>query len=141
MRSMTRNTIFPRFGLVALGLCMNPAALAQAALDRATLKAELFGVELSGYEIASKTPWRECIAPDGTTLYTFAGEVTVGRLTISQTAQACFSYAPTFPGSACFSVSREAGGYRFAGGVEGTFVATRVRRGVTACRSEDVPVG
>lgn len=105
------------------------------------LRAEMLGVHLYGVESSSGIKWDECIAPDGATVYTVrppfghAPIVDQGRLQVTDDGQMCFSYPPQGdPEPACFRALRRTEGYVFVGvDGTGTFLATRVERGVTSC--------
>ncbi|MBI1339192.1 hypothetical protein GC169_03120 [bacterium] len=114
------------------------------AMTAEEIRSELFGVDMSGFT-SSFSPegpvaWRECIEPEGATLYDFAGEVRRGRLTVSDEGGACFAYEDTaFESESCYRVSRVGtAGYVFWGG--GVFHATKVVRGVRRCEGADVPI-
>jgi len=113
---------------VAGALCAAGAATAQnSVLSTDEIRAELFGVRLTGVNDGFVgVPWEECIDPTGATRYRFGAVQDQGRLSVDEAGLACFAY---LSGSrSCFVVAREGGNYRF-----GSFVTTRVERGVTSC--------
>ncbi|GAM98761.1 hypothetical protein U91I_02397 [alpha proteobacterium U9-1i] len=118
--------------MAALGAQATAKSLA---LTAAEARSELFGVELVGVVEGDETPWRECIAPDGTTLYEIEERVDAGRLTITADGQACFSYASSnYDRTSCWGVSRDGDdNYRFSTAASPDFVTRIVRRDVARC--------
>ncbi|MGE0740876.1 MAG: hypothetical protein AB7O98_05995 [Hyphomonadaceae bacterium] len=110
------------------------AAFAQSqVLTAEEVRRELFGVELIGVHERDGDSWRECIDPNGRTLYEAFGRSERGRLAVTADGRACFTYDGDSYTS-CFVVQREGAGYRFE-----DFVTRSVRRGVTNCaRGEDL---
>lgn len=103
------------------------AAAQTARLSADEARRELFGVELIGVNEADGGDWRECIEPNGRTVFRRGAESLEGRLNIQPSGQACFDYGAA-GGLACFAVVREGDNYRF-----GDFVTREVRRGVRDC--------
>jgi hypothetical protein len=143
---MMGEALWVRFAGMALAAAlMSGVATAQGApnapLGAKDLRAEMFGVHLYGVESDSGIKWDECIAPDGATVYTVRPPfghppiVDEGRLAITDAGQMCFSYPPVGdPEPACFRVVRRPDGYVFVGvDGSGTFLTTKVERGVTSC--------
>ncbi|MEQ1810928.1 MAG: hypothetical protein ABL889_13435 [Terricaulis sp.] len=103
------------------------AAAQTARLSAAEARRELFGVELAGVNETYGDEWRECIEPNGRTVYTRGDERLAGRLEIRPDGQACFNYPPETAWS-CFGVVREGENYRLD-----DFITRTVRRGVRDC--------
>jgi len=130
--------------MLRLGLALSLAALSLAAaapLDASSARRTFFGVEMSGVMLGEtkEVPWRECVDPQGRTVYTFAGAVDQGKLRVREDGALCFSYKSSgFADEGCFAAYREAKGqFRFVGlDGESVFVTRRIRPGVKAC-----PVG
>ena len=114
----------------------------QSIVSAAEAQQELFGVRLSGEMVANGAQWSECIEPDGRTVYRIEDVEMVGKLSITETGQACFSYAQSqYSRKSCFRVSRGDVGYTFWGGIEGVFHATSIERDVRECPAGDTPLG
>ncbi|MDP3737210.1 MAG: hypothetical protein Q8R02_07465 [Hyphomonadaceae bacterium] len=136
----------PRFAILAL------AALAVAAPAAAQLKkgagvplkeaeatAALHGIEMQGYSPTLGISWKECIQPNGETLYTTPDGVRNGKLLVSPRGEACFSYEDDdYASISCFITTRNgADGLRFEG--FGTiFITTRITKGVKVCKPYDL---
>jgi hypothetical protein len=117
-------------------MCFGATATAKSlVLTAAEARSELFGVELSGIVEGEATSWRECIEPDGDTLYEIDGTLDRGRLTISDNGDACFSYASSnFTRVTCWSIERVGrNDYRFSYPGSSVFVTRVVERGVRQC--------
>lgn len=130
---------------ILIGIVMTLAAgpaLAQAAgqaMSSAQLKSGLFGIEMSGYSPTFNFQWRECIQPDGKTLYETPDGVVNGRLTISPNGEACFSYEDDgYATTACYVTKQAGKGFRFEGEFDVVFVATKVVTGVKSCKPQDL---
>jgi hypothetical protein len=127
------------FLLAAVTALATGAALAapnNEPLTAEVMRKELFGVRLTGIVVQTGTPWSECIEPNGRTLYRIEGGAREGRLTITDEAQACFTYPET--GKSCFRGQRSPRGYLFYSvGGGATFSVTKVERGVKECVASD----
>ena len=111
-------------------------------LNADELRAELFGLAMEGVSGTTKNRWRECIAPDGETVYHLEGVEMHGRLNVTSAGLACFSYAhQDYDSPVCFKVSRSGDGYTFWGGSEGVYKTQNVVRGVEACPVDMPPIG
>jgi hypothetical protein len=105
------------------------------------LKAEeatkaLFGIDMEGFSPTENMEWRECIQPNGETLYEIPKRVLKGQLRISKEGQACFSYNDTdYQVEGCFWVVKTDKGFRFES--DGSvFITTVVVTGVKSCKPE-----
>lgn len=132
--------------LVSLGMIFSLAAGGVAygqswrdnVLSSDEIRAELFGISLSGKTGYARLPWQECIQTDGLTDYSFGGLRTHGQASVSESDQLCFKYAiENFEKSYCFKVSRRAENYVFWGGSNtsgnGIFISTKVERHIDKC--------
>jgi hypothetical protein len=136
-----------RFGMVtaAAALLASPA-LAQLQreferLGEKEARAALFGVDLQGHSPTYGFSWRECIQPDGETLYETPHEVLRGRLTITPGGEACFAYEDDqYSNMACFVAYRTANGLRFQteGPAPIVFVITKIVTGVKSCKPQQL---
>jgi hypothetical protein len=131
---------------VAAALLASPA-LAQLErglgkpLTEAEAKAALLGIDMQGYSPTYGMSWRECIQPNGETLYETPDYVLKGRLLVTPGGEACFSYEDDqYSNLACFVTHKTASGLRFQ--TEGpepiVFLATKVVRGVKTCNPRDL---
>lgn len=128
----------PKAMMMAAALLVSAGATATAkslTLTATEARSELFGVELSGIIEGEDSRWRECIEPDGDTLYEIDGTVDRGRLTISDDGQACFSYASSnYTRVTCWSVERVGrNNYRFTFPGSSVFETRVVERNVRRC--------
>jgi hypothetical protein len=128
---------------LAMGLAASPAAAQIAkdgfAMNAVQLKSALFGIEMSGFSPTYGFAWRECIQPDGQTLYETPEGAMKGRLTISLKGLACFAYEDDgYSTPACYTTLRTTAGFRFEGEVEGVFVAKQVVTGVKSCKPQEL---
>lgn len=117
-------------------MCFGATATAKSlALTAAEARSELFGVELSGIVEGDGSVWRECIEPDGDTIYEIDGTLDRGRLTIADDGQACFSYASSnFARVTCWTVERAGrNNYRFTFPGSSVFETRVVERNVRRC--------
>ena len=136
----------PRSAILALAaLAFAAPAAAQlkkgsgVPMKEAEAKASLFGIEMQGYSPTQGISWKECIQPNGETLYTTPDGVRNGRLLVSPAGQACFSYEDDdYASISCFTTTRNgADGLRFEG--FGTiFITTRITKGVKVCKPHDL---
>src|SRR5262245_43274794 len=102
------------FAVIAVALLAAPAGaqLAKGSGERlkgeAEVKKALLGVDLQGYSPTENLSWRECIQPDGETLYETPREVVKGRLFINPEGLACFAYEDTnYSVASCFWTYRQ----------------------------------
>lgn len=133
-----------RSAIVLLAMCLaagfafadsKPAS--NEPLSAAAMKAELFGVRMSGVVVQTGEPWSECIEPGGRTLYEIGDYISEGVMEITPEGQACFTYPGS--GTSCFRGQRAPKGYMFyAVGGGGSFYATKVERGVKKCIATDL---
>jgi hypothetical protein len=116
-------------------------------LNQAELKKALLGIDMMGFSPSENMSWRECIQPDGETLYEIPDQVLKGRLDISPDGRACFSYADTeYSSVGCFWTYRQGkDGLRFeadykltTGEPASVFVTTKVVTGVTSCKPKSL---
>jgi hypothetical protein len=126
--------------VLAVSLFVAAPAVAQtAAMSGAQLKTALFGIEMSGYSPSYEFSWRECIQPDGKTLYETPDGVVNGKLTISAKGEACFSYEDDgYRTQACYLTRKTDKGFRFEGDFDSLFIATKVVTGITSCKPQDL---
>jgi hypothetical protein len=129
-------------GLMAVALAAPATAqLARdaAALTEAQLKTALFGIEMTGFSPTYNFSWRECIQPNGETMYYTPEGVMRGRLTITNTGLACFAYEDDgYTTPACYKTKQTDKGFRFEGDFNSLFITTRVVKGVKTCRTDDL---
>ena len=134
---------FAIFALAALAFAAPAAAQlkkgAGVPLKEAEAKGALFGIEMQGYSPTLGISWKECIQPNGETLYTTPDGVRNGRLMVSPAGQACFSYEDDdYASISCFTTTRNGpGGLRFEG-FGAIFITTRIITGVTVCKPHDL---
>lgn len=125
--------------VLAVSLIAAPAVAQTAAMSGAQLKSALFGIEMSGYSPTSNFSWRECIQPDGKTLYETPDGVVNGKLTISAKGEACFSYEDDgYRTQACYLTRKTDKGFRFEGDFDSLFIATKVVTGIRSCKPQDL---
>lgn len=134
-----------RGGLLALLLvgAMTSPALAQLKpeaeqwLTQDEARAALLGVDMDGYSPSSKMAWRECIDPQGTTLYETPFGVQNGVLEVNAWGEACFAYDDDdYASWQCFRVRLTGTGIVFENDFGDVFVTTSLVRGVRTCRAE-----
>ena len=114
--------------------------------DPGEVKKALLGVDLHGFSPTSNMSWRECIQPDGETLYETPTEVVKGRVFINPEGLACFAYEDTgYTAASCYWTYRQANGLRWesdtktiGGEPQSVFVATKVITGITSCKPESL---
>ncbi len=131
-------------GALASALVLVAPALAQlksgsgAPLTEKEATAAVMGIDMEGYSPTERMSWRECIEPDGETLYETPDRVLKGRLAISPEGEACFSYDDSdYAAVWCFAVYRSGDGLRFEG-AGSLFVTTKVIRNVKTCEPQDL---
>jgi hypothetical protein len=116
-------------------------ALAKA-LSAAEAKKVFFGLDMTGVYEADGTPWRECVKPNGETIYWYRGTVDLGRLTIRNDGALCFAYKSSDYSQVdnCYTATRQGGGYRFTHVADPTsvFVAKQAKS-IKACPDPDAP--
>ncbi len=109
------------------------------ALAGTKLREALFGIEMSGYSPTFGFSWRECIQPNGDTMYYTPGGVMHGKLTISGTGQACFAYEDDgYRTPSCYTTKQTEKGLRFEGEFDSVFITTKIVKGVTTCSPDDL---
>lgn len=119
-------------------------AFAQVAGDGMVLgarqvKAALFGIEMTGYSPTAGFSWRECIQPNGETMYYTPSGVMKGRLTISLKGEACFAYEDDgFATPSCYITKQTEKGLRFEGEFDSLFITTKIVKGVKTCSPDDL---
>ncbi|MFN7056103.1 hypothetical protein [Hyphomonas sp.] len=119
------------------GLAGTARAQGNEPLTAEVMRAELFGIRMSGIVVGYGISWNECIEPGGRTLYEIEDRVLEGVLEITDEAQACFTYPGT--GTSCFRGQRSPRGYLFRSVDDGTlFHATKIERGVRRCIASDL---
>jgi hypothetical protein len=132
--------------IVAAALLASPA-LAQLVpglgkpLTEAEAKAALLGVDLQGHTPTGGYSWRECIQPNGETLYETPYEILKGRLLITPGGEACFAYEDDgYSTMACFVTHKTANGLRFQteGPAPIVFLATKIVTGVKSCQPQQL---
>lgn len=128
-------------GLAApAGATQDPAPLLP--MSAAEVRATFFGVDMGGVTWGDGEPWRECIEPEGDTVYYFVGETRLGRAWVEDDARLCFTY-PESDGDtppACFQAFRRGDGFVFYSRFNGVFIAEFVNPGVKTCPRE-IPIG
>lgn len=123
--------------LLSAGAAADPKAAGNEPLTAEAMKAELFGVRMSGVVVQTGQPWAECIEPGGRTLYEIGDYISEGVMEVTEGGQACFTYPGT--GTSCFRGQRAPKGYMFYGiGGGGSFHANKVERGVKKCIASDL---
>jgi len=127
-------------GLALVGL---PAAAQLAkggpVMDAGQVKGALFGIEMTGFSPSYGFSWRECIEPDGDTLYETPDGILNGRLTISPKGEACFAYEDDgYKTPACYRTRKTDKGFRFDGAFDSVFVTTKVVTGIRSCKKQDL---
>jgi hypothetical protein len=128
-----RVTIFSAILLAAVA----PAVAATLSADQA--KKIFFGYDMAGYLAGENTKWHECIHPDGTTTYWFAGTIDDGRLRIRDDGVLCFSYKSTnYQNEGCFTAQRNGSNWRFTDENDpSTVFVTTHTRSVKACPTKE----
>lgn len=132
--------------VVAAALVLASPALAQLKqgygkpLNEAETKAALLGIDMKGYSPTGRFAWRECIQPNGETLYETPAGVMKGRLEVTPTGQACFSYEDdNYSTVGCFVTYKTTdSGLRFEGPDEYLFITTKIVTGVKSCKPNEL---
>jgi hypothetical protein len=132
----------------ALALLAAPAAaqLAKGSgggkMSQEQAQAALLGVDMQGYSPTYRIEWRECVQPDGKTLYETPDGVKNGRLVIDVHGQACFAYEDdAFQSWGCYRVENASRGFIFSDEYGSLFITTSVKRGVKSCKPSDDLIG
>jgi hypothetical protein len=110
-------------------------------LTETEAKEALLGIDMRGHSPTLGFSWRECIQPNGETLYETPHEVLRGRLLIAPGGEACFSYEDDgYQDLACFTAHRTGNGLRFQteGPAPIVFLATNIVTGVKSCQPRDL---
>lgn len=138
---MKRRTFkFLGFAAVLAAALLASPALAQLkgggtgkTLNEAEAKAALLGIDMQGFSPTYRMQWRECIQPNGETLYETPAGVMKGRLIISPSGEACFSYEDDgYASISCFVTYQKGATLHFEG-LDSLFVTTRIVTGVKSC--------
>ena len=112
----------------------------------AEVKKALFGMDLHGFSPSENFSWRECIQPDGETLYETPSEVVKGRVFVNPEGLACFAYEDTgYSVASCYWTYRQGKGLRWESDVktltgepQSVFVTTKVITGIKSCKPESL---
>jgi hypothetical protein len=124
-------------GFLAEAASAGPKPSGNEPLTAEAMKAELFGVRMSGIQVQTGEAWSECIEPGGRTLYEIGDYISEGVMEITDRGEACFTYPGS--GTSCFRGQRAPKGYIFHGvGGGGSFYANRIARGVKKCLASDL---
>lgn len=111
-------------------------------LDAAQVRAEVFGIDMEGHTPSFGFSWRECIDPDGRTLYETPAGIQRGQMVLVENGMVCFSYDDDgHANRSCYNVSRTSAGFVFEGAEGSLFIATRVVRGVKSCKPNSDLIG
>jgi hypothetical protein len=129
-------------GLYALAAAPEAAAQlakgARLALTGEEARGRLYGVDMSGFSPSFSMSWRECIEPDGETLYETPMGQQKGRMTVSDEGVVCFAYEDTqYRDQSCYTVTIGKNGLVFHGDLGGVFVATSIVTGVESCTPDN----
>ena len=109
------------------------------ALTEKETAAAILGIDMQGFSPSEQFSWRECIQPNGETLYETPAGVVKGKVLISPQGEACFSYEDTdFSRVSCFATFRSGDGLRFEGLGGTLFLTTKVIRNVKTCKPKDL---
>lgn len=134
-----------RSWLLAIAVSLCAAAPSQAQLkpeadrwlDQEEALAALLGIDMDGYSPSAGMTWRECIDPQGTTLYETPFGVQNGVLEVNDWGEACFAYDDDdYATWQCFRVKLTGSGLVFENDFGDVFVTTSLMRGVRTCRPE-----
>ncbi len=102
-------------------------------------EAAILGIDMQGFSPSDRFFWRECIQPDGETLYETPDGVRKGKVLVSPEGEACFSYEDTdYAAVHCFATFRAGDGLRFEGAGGTLFVTTKVIRNVKTSKPQDL---
>jgi hypothetical protein len=137
---LTRFTLAIALSLIASGIAHAQGAPRPVApaMKPQELKSSLYGIRMEGVTDDGGFRWRECIDPNGRTVYETPSGQMNGRLTISAKG-ACFAYEDdNYASTNCFVTRRSAKGFRFEGAFGSTFTTTKVEAGVRTCEKQDL---
>jgi len=146
---MTHKSIFAILAVVLLAAPAG-AQLAKGAGQRLKnpdeVKKALLGSDLHGFSPSENMSWRECIQPDGETLYETPSEVVKGRVFVNPEGLACFAYEDTgYSVASCYWTIRQGKGLRWesdtktiTGEPQSVFVTTKVITGIKSCKPESL---
>ena len=102
-------------------------------------EAAILGIDMQGFSPSERFSWRECIQPNGQTLYETPEGVRKGKVLVSPQGEACFSYEDTdYAAVDCFATFKAGEGLRFEGAGGSLFVTTKVIRNVKTCEPKDL---
>jgi hypothetical protein len=109
------------------------------ALTEKETEAAILGIDMQGYSPSERFSWRECIQPNGETLYETPAGVLKGKVLVSPRGEACFSYEDSdYAAVNCFATFRTQDGLRFEGAGGSLFLTTKVIRNVKTCNPQDL---
>lgn len=110
-----------------------------SAMTGAQIRASMFGIEMTGYSPTFRFSWKECIQPDGETLYETPDGLMKGRLTVTPEGQACFVYEDDgYATPSCYRMRQIDNGFRFEGEFDSLFITTKVVTGIRTCKPQDL---
>ena len=102
-------------------------------------EAAILGIDMQGFSPSERFSWRECIQPNGETLYETPAGVLKGKVLVSPLGEACFSYEDTdYAAVNCFTTFKTGDGLRFEGPGGSLFLTTKVIRNVKTCKPKDL---
>src|ERR1043165_7407133 len=107
------------FALLTIALLAAPAGAqfskgSGQRLNAAEVKKELLGADFHGFTPTYQFAWRECIQPDGETLYETPKDLVKGRVFVNPEGMACFAYADTdYSVASCYWTYRQGKGLRW----------------------------
>jgi hypothetical protein len=137
----SRKLLISLAALAALAAPVGAQAIKGAGvpLKEAEAKKALLGIDMQGFSPTYQMAWRECIQPNGETLYETPDEVLKGKLSITPKGEACFAYEDTdYSTVACFRMFRSGKVLRFEGDNDELFVTTRVTTGIKNCKPKSL---
>ena len=102
-------------------------------------EAAILGIDMQGFSPSERFSWRECIQPNGETLYETPAGVLKGKVLVSPEGEACFSYEDSdYAAVNCFTTFKSGDGLRFEGAGGSLFLTTKVIRNVKTCKPQDL---
>jgi len=102
-------------------------------------EAAILGIDMQGFSPSERFSWRECIQPNGETLYETPAGVLKGKVLVSPEGEACFSYEDSdYAAVNCFTTFKSGDGLRFEGPGGSLFLTTKVIRNVKTCKPQDL---
>jgi hypothetical protein len=126
------------FALAAPAVAQLKQGLGQALTEKET-QAAILGIDMQGFSPSERFSWRECIQPNGETLYETPAGVIKGKVLVSPRGEACFSYEDSdYAAVNCFATFKSGDGLRFEGPGGSLFVTTKVIRNVKTCKPQDL---